>query len=182
MDPITLGVVSLAGSVISAGVGAVGAMQQSAATQASAKYQAQVARNNEIIAGQNATYAAQAGATAGQAQDFKNRATQGAILAAQSASGIDTESETSKEVRDSAARLGRLDTLNIIQQANLNKYGSQTQVTSFKAQAGLSDLQAKSASSAGGIGAFTSILGGASSFADKWLRFQNVGVPGFDSL
>jgi hypothetical protein len=56
--------VALIGTLVSGVVGFVGQMQQASAQQDAAKYQAAVARNNQIIAQQNAGYAAQAGAVA----------------------------------------------------------------------------------------------------------------------
>src|SRR3954462_5215977 len=91
----------LIGSLVSGVVGFVGQMQQASAQQDAAKYQAAVARNNQIIAQQNASYASAAGAAQAQAQDRKNAAIAGSILAAQGAGGIDVESTSSKEVRDS---------------------------------------------------------------------------------
>lgn len=179
MDPVTLATVALVGSTLSAGVGAVGAISSANAQSDAAKYQAQVATNNATIAGQNARYAAAAGATQAQARDFKTRATVGAIEAAQGSSGIDVGSPTSKEVRDSAEQLGRLDTATIMSNAMLQSRAYSAQATNFDAQAGLDKMQASNAQTAGGIGAFTSLLSGASSFSDKWLRYQTAGVPGF---
>jgi hypothetical protein len=53
--------VALASTVIGTGVSIMGSMQQASAAESSAKYQAQVARNNQIIAEQNASYARQVG-------------------------------------------------------------------------------------------------------------------------
>jgi len=46
------------------------------------------------------------------------------------------------------------------------------QASDFEANAGLLDETAKNARTAGAIGALSSIVGGASSVADKWLRFK----------
>jgi hypothetical protein len=81
--------VALIGTLVSGVVGFVGQMQQASAQQDAAKYQAAVARNNQIVAQQNAGYAAQAGAVEAQARDRRNAAVAGSILAGQGASGID---------------------------------------------------------------------------------------------
>jgi hypothetical protein len=179
MDPATLATVSLAGSVLSAGVGAFGALQSASAQSAAAKYQAQVAQNNQIIAQQNAAQAAQAGRSQAQAQDYANRARMGGIIAAEGASGIDTGAGSSKEVQASAAQLGRLDTANIMQRAMLQARQYNVQAMSEGAQAQLDTMQARQAQTAGLFSAAGSLLGGASSFADKWAKFQTAGVPGF---
>jgi hypothetical protein len=120
--------VALIGTLVSGVVGFVGQMQQASAQQDAAKYQAAVARNNQIVAQQNAGYAAQAGAVEAQARDRRNAAVAGSILAGQGASGIDV---------------------------------------------------ASNAGTAGTIGGFSSLLGGANSFADKWMKYQNVGITPF---
>lgn len=176
MDPATLGIVSLVGSVVSGVTGFVGQMQQSAATADAARYQAGVARNNQIIAQQNAARSAQAGAVQAQNRDFRTRAVVGQIEAGQGAGGIDVASDSSKEVRDSAQQLGRFDAQTVFDNAMLTARSEVAQATNFGAQADLDTMRARNASSSGLIGGFGSILGGATSFADKWLKFSTTGV------
>lgn len=175
----TLAIASLVTTAISGTVGAVSAISSASAQADSARYQAAVARNNQTIATQNAQQAAQAGAVAGQARDLRTRATLGAIQAAQSASGIDTGTGTNKEVSDSAVELGRLDTSTIISNAMQTSRAYTAQGANFGAQSELDQATARNATTAGVVGAGTSLLGGASSFADKWLRYQTQGVSGF---
>ena len=175
-------VLGLVGSAASGLFGFMGAMQQGQASAAASKYQAQVARNNQIIAANNAQYATEAGGTRAQAQDFKNRAVYGQIEAQQGASGIDMDSPTSTDVRSSARQIGRLDTETIYNDALLRANQSLAQAGSFGAQAGLDTFEAKNAESAGLMKGFGSLLSGASSFSDKWLRYQNAGVSGFGSI
>lgn len=172
---------SLAGSVISAGVGAIGAMQQGRAQAAAANYQAAVARNNAIIQQQNAAQAAATGRAQAQQQDLANAQRLGAIAAAQGASGIDIGSGSYQDVTRSQQQLGRLGTQNVMQRALEQARGYNIEAASQTAQAQLDQMQAAQAQRAGMIGAGTSLLGGATSFADKWLRFQTTGVPGFGS-
>jgi hypothetical protein len=182
MDPATLAVVSLATTAISAGVGAMGSIQQGQATAAASNYQAQVAKNNAITAEQNAAYATQAGTAKAQSQDFQTAAVVGAEQAGQGASGIDLTTGSPRAVREGTHQMGRLGTLNIVQDANLTAYGYRTQGTSFTAQSQLDTSQAGFASQAGFLGAGTSLLGGASSFADKWSSYQLRGaLPGVGS-
>jgi hypothetical protein len=178
-DPISI--LGLAGSAIGGITGAIGASNTASATADAAKYQAQVARNNQITAQNNASYAAQAGAVAAQRNDMKNKQILGGIEAAQGASGIDIGSGTSEDVRKSAQQIGRLDTQTIMQNAMLQERSYEAQASNYGAQAGLDTMTAKNASSAGTLGVFSSLLGGASSFADKWMRYQNVGVKGYGS-
>lgn len=179
MDPATLAVVSLASTAIGGVTSFIGSQQSATAASDAANYNAAVARNNQVIASQKAQYEVQAGRVAAQNQDFQNRAKLGAITAAQGAGGIDLDSTSSKEVRDSAAQLGRLDTSTVMNNALVRAYGSNAEATNFGAQAGLDTMQAKNAQTAGTFAGFSSLLGGASQFSDKWLRFQDQGIEGF---
>jgi hypothetical protein len=178
MDPATLAVVSLAGSALSAGVGAIGAMSTASSQAASANYQAAVQRNNQIIQSQNAQLAAQTGRAAAQQQDFANRQQQGKILAAEGASGIDIASPTYQQVRTSTEQTGRLSTQTTMQKALEQVYGYNVGAEQAGAQAQLETMQAQSAQTAGTIGAFSSLIGGATSFADKWQRFTSPSPTG----
>lgn len=164
------GGIGLALSAISGIVGAIGSMQQAGAAQAQANYQAQVARNNETIARQNAQYATAAGEAQAQAQDFKSRAQLGAIEAAQSASGIELDSPTLRQVREGSGQVLRLDTANVMANAALRARGYEAQASNYASEADLARMRGRSSS--GYIGAFGSLLGGASSFSEKWAKYQ----------
>jgi hypothetical protein len=160
----------LATTVASGAMSAFGKIQEGQAASDAAKYQAQVARNNAIIAQQDAEYAAQAGETQAQAQDFKNRATLGAIAASQ-ASGLSFDSPSLYDVRESSANVLRLDTANIAQNAALKARGYATKATGYEAEARLANKKASDASTAGYLGAAGSLLSSGTSFADKWDKF-----------
>jgi hypothetical protein len=49
------------------------------------------------------------------------------------------------------------------------------------AEADLATQRASNAGTAGTIGGFGSLLGGANAFADKWMKYQNVGITPFKS-
>lgn len=164
------GGIGLAFSAISGIVGAIGSLQQASAAKAAAEYQSQVARNNETIARQNAQYAVAAGEAQAQAQDMGNRAKLGVIEAAQSASGIELDSPTLRQVREGSAQVLRLDTANVMANAALRARGYETQASKFAAESDLARMRARSSS--GYIGAFGSLLSGASSFSEKWARYQ----------
>jgi hypothetical protein len=165
----------------SAVTGFVGQMQQASAQQDAAKYQAAVARNNQIIAQQNAGYAAQAGAVQAQARDRKNASIAGSLLAGQGASGIDVESTSSKEVRDSQEQLGRLDTQTIMARALLQSRSiPRRQPTKGPKRIWQHSARAMPAR-LGPLAGLAPCLGGANSFADKWMKYQNVGITPFSS-
>lgn len=179
MGPETLALVSLGSTVLGTGVSLIGGMQQAAAQESAANYQAQVARNNQIIAEQNARSIETAAATRAQAEDMQTRALLGTIEAAQGASGISFDSPTMARIRESQAQIGRLESRTTYQEGQNAARGQQQQAAQFGAEVQLASNRAASAGAAGTIGAFSSLLTGASSFSDKWLRFRYSGVPGF---
>jgi len=166
----------MVGSVGSSIIGGIGQQQQYSAQANAARYQAQVAENNRLIAEQNRRYASAAGASNAQIRDFTTRATLGRATAAQAASGVDVTQGSPVEVRDSLRQMGRLQTLEEVQEAALKGYGYQTQAAGFGAEAGLQRAKASSAEAAGSTAMIGSILGGAASVGDKWLRYKNVGI------
>ena len=91
----------------------MGQQQQASATAAAANYQAQVSRNNAIIAERNAQAIEQAGQTEEQNQRQKTAQLVGQARASMAANGIDTTSGTSLNVLGDTAKLGELDALTI---------------------------------------------------------------------
>ncbi len=160
----TLGVASPITTVAGAGMSAYSQYQ-------SAQYNAAVARNNQTIANQNAKIALQQGQQAEQAQRIKTGSMIGAIEAQQAASGVQTNSGSALNVRSSAAETGELDALTIRYNADLQAQNLKYQASQFGAQAALDESQ-------GMWGVASSILGGASSVSDKWLKYQDIGVFG----
>ena len=176
MDPATLAIGSLVSSVAGGITSLIGGRQAAAAEADSARYQAAVYRNNQLAAEEKARYAAQAGQIRAQAQSFKNRAEQGKLEAAQSASGIDLASPSLTATREGVADLGLLDTATIENEARIRSQAYEQEASNLGASAGLADARARSARRAGAISGVSSILGTASSFADKWNRFKFEGA------
>jgi hypothetical protein len=157
---------------------AAGAKQSANAQAASANYQAQVATNNATNARQNEAWATQAGEQKVATQGLKNRATLGAILAGQGANGVDVNSGSALDVRQSAARLGQYDALTIKSNAAREAYGYQVQGSNFEAQSQLDRYEAESAKKAGDIGVMTSLLGGTASAVGKYIDYKKSGLFG----
>jgi hypothetical protein len=168
--------VALASTVIGTGVSIMGSMQQASAAESSAKYQAQVARNNQIIAEQNASYARQVGQAETETSGMKTAAIVGSEVAAQGASGLDPTTGSPVDVVRGTREVGRFDTLNLVRNAELRARGFDIEAANQGASSKLYDATAKQAGIAGLYSTGSSILGGASSFSDKWIKFQNEGV------
>lgn len=178
MDPLSLAVISLGATAAGAGVSAIGVSQQASANAASARYSAQVARNNEIIAGGNAEAAQAAGRSKAEAQDYKTRFLIGEQKVNQAASGVDVNSGSPLAVRASTAELGRLDALTLLYNADKEAVGFKNKANEFQSESVLQEAKAKNYENAGSIGVATSLLGGASSFSDKWISYSNK-IPGW---
>lgn len=169
---------SLAAGALGAATSAVGAISSASAQSAAAKYQAQVARNNGIIANQNAEATTQAGQAAATATSLRSRALLGAVTASEGASGVDLNTGSSVEARETQREMGQLDTMTEGSNAALRAYGYRTQSANFDAQAGLDTATARNATTAGAIGAGGSLISGASSLGLKWAQLQNAGAVG----
>lgn len=91
---------------IPAAIGAIGAIFQGVSAFGQANYQRQVARNNEVIAKQNANRASDAAQIEQMRSDREYASTLGQQLAAQSASGLDVLGVSQLGVRKQTARVG----------------------------------------------------------------------------
>lgn len=172
----TVAAVSLGSSILGGITGAFGASKKADAEAAAMQYKAQVARNNAIIAERNATQATIAGGAKAQINDLKTKNLVATQLVTQAANGLDVNTGTNVAVRQSAADLGRLDTLTILANAAKETQGFKDQAAQFLAEATLDESSAKYAKEAGDINIATSLLGGATSVADKWIGFKTKGV------
>lgn len=172
----TLAAASLASSIGGGILGVFGADKKADAESAAYAYKAQVARNNAIIAERNATAAREAGAVKGQINDLKTKSLIAQQLVTQAASGLDVNTGTAVNVRESTHDVGRLDTLTIIANAGKEAVGYLTQAAGFQAEAQLNEASGKYAREAGDINIMSSLLGSATSVTDKYVGFKTKGV------
>ncbi len=149
-----------------AGVSAIGALEGGAATASAARYQAQVARNNAIIANQNAEYSVQSGLRKTEQASLKGAALYGKAKAALAANGVDVNSGSANDVLTSERETNKLDAETVLSNAELTAYGYRANATSYRAQAGLDDMTAEQApigaafKAAGGLLSSASAIGG----------------------
>lgn len=171
----TLAGIGAVTSILGTGVSMLGAMQQGAAQKSAADYQAQVARNNQVVAQQNATLVQQQAAAKAQGDQRAGDQRLGAQRAAIGAAGGALDSGSALDVQSSTVTQTGLDTANVNYQGRLAAYGDQVQGSNYGAQAGLDTAQGANAATAGSLNAFGSLLGGASQVAGKWSGFQQKG-------
>jgi len=153
VDPITIGL------AIASGVSSIAGSQ---AQKQQAQYQAGVAKNNQRIALMNAGYANRVGVQKEQSEAWKVRAMIGQQAAAQAANGLDINSGSAAQVRDSTAELGKLSFGNIRDNAAREEYGYLAQATQFGNEAKLAKASAPST--------FSTLLGAATAAAGTYTK------------
>lgn len=171
-----LAVGSLLATAIGAGVSAYGAKQQGIAESNQANYQAAVARNNQIVANQYATTELQRGQVLEGEKREQTAQTISNIRAAVGASGLDVASGSALRLQSDTAKVGELDAQTIRNNSQRAAYGYQVQGMNYGATAGLEDAEARNAARSGNLGMWSSIIGGASTVANRWANFANAGV------
>ena len=154
-------------SLIGTGVGAVGTIASAQAQAAAATYK----QKQEAMLSEDAL---KRGAQAEEAQRRKAAALAGRQKAVLAASNIDIGSGSALQVQADTATLSELD-------ANVIKDNARREANYHTASSDLAGMEASSAQTAGTIGAFSTILGGASSLAEKWYK-PFTGATGSGSL
>ena len=152
-------------------LGAAGAGLQGAASIESGMYRAQVARNNQVIANDNANFAVTRGNEQAMVSQLRTGQVEGAQRAGFGASGVDVNSGSALRTQQDTARVGEIDATTIRQNAQRSAWGYTNQGRNFAAEGGLDEMT-------GAAGAMRSLVGGASDFASKWSQWQTAGVPG----
>lgn len=148
-----IGTLLSVGSGVLSTVGAVGA----------ANYQAQVAKNNAIIAEKNAQLASDQSQNQQLQNDQEVAALIGSQEAIQGASGLSISGATQLRTRRSAARLGRQDSINIREQGASEVQNLLQQGENFRAEARSQKSTALGAMLGGAFDIGSSLVGGATS-------------------
>lgn len=176
MSPPILMAASMGTSVLGSIFGASGAMASGEAQSQMGMYQAGIAMQNAKIAKQNATYASVQGEQEAMKYGMGARQRAGEIVAQQSASGLDVGSGSAKAVQESQHLVSQMDMAQIRANAAKAAYDYNVQAWAHKQEAVMDLMGAKNAQAAGRTNALASLVGGASSVADKWLRASEVGA------
>lgn len=155
-------------SIFSTVLGVAGSLQQGSQNRAMANYQAQVARNNQAIAEQNARDAIQSGKANEQRQRMINSQRTGAMRASAAASGFDVGSESFLDEFAASDMTGEMDALNVRNdyQRQANNYWRQA--ADFGSQAGQYTAAGRNSTWNSVLDAGSSILGGASLASSAW--------------
>lgn len=187
---MTASTVAAAAAVAGAATSAVGAISQGYAAAESARqegqaraYQAQVSRNNAIIAEQQAQRTEAAAAQQATAKSMEVAARVGRVKAAQAASGIDVNTGTAVDVQAGTRLMGKLDTDTLFSNKMLEAYGYRTRGADYTTQAGLDDYRSRTAYgrmgdavTSGYLKAGGTLLSSASSLPLKWSGGTTLGA------
>jgi hypothetical protein len=143
-------------SAVGTGVSVVGTIAGAQAAGAAASYK----QKQEAMLAEDAL---KRGAQAEEAQRRKAAALAGRQRAVLAASNIDIGSGSALQIQTDTAQLSELD-------AQVIRDNSRREANYHTANSDLAGMEAKSASSAGMLGAFSTVLGGAGTLASKWYK------------
>ena len=159
--PAWLSYATLGLSALGTAAGVVSQVQQG-------RYQAAVARNNAALAEMQARDAERRGRIAEDQQRRRTAqvlGTQRAVLAGQ---GTALDEGSPLSILGDTAATGELDALTIRSNAAREAWGLRARANNFAAQSRMAEP--------GFLGTGASLLGGASSVADRWLRYRRAGL------
>jgi hypothetical protein len=160
--------IALGGQVLGTGLNIMGQIQQSNAQAGMASYQAQLARNNQMIAEWTAQRALQQGQADEQQQRLDTAGLIGKQRAALAAQGGDVNSGSPVDIVGDTARAGEFDARSIRSNAEIKAYDARLQAYGAAADAARYDARAANATARLPFGIASSLLGGARSIAGKW--------------
>lgn len=164
---------SLALGAAGTAISPIGQGRQAAASAGQANYQAQLARNNQMIAEWNAQRALQQGQVAEQQQRFKTSQVIGSQRAALASQGSDINSGSPLDIVGDSARAGEFDAQTIRNNAAMQAYGFRVQAANAGAQSELYRQSAANTMDALPFGIGSTLLGGASSLFNKGFGLFN---------
>lgn len=147
---------------------AAGKIFQGVSEYGQAQYQGQIAKNNSILARENAVRSAMAGANVVTGKGLRDAQNQGALRAGFAASGVDVNSGSASNVQQSERVINSLDTATLANNEALKVYGYENQSVDFKAQEKLDNSQGIEALIGGVIGGGGSYLSSQASVPDKY--------------
>ena len=153
-DPISMTAL-VVGSVV---LGPLGQLQQGKAAKAQADFQAQIAKNNSIIAQRAAGDVRERGKIAAGERDLKTRQFIGKQRVALASSGQEVDVGSGLEITSDTAALGKLDSLRIINNAEREAIGFETQAGNFTAEASARTAAGKNVKRASELQALNSLV------------------------
>ena len=175
-EPTTLAALSIAATVGSTAMGAIGSMQQSQSQAAAARYQAAVAENARTVAEWQAKDAEKRGAIAEEQRRTKTRLQIGAQRSALASMGADINDGSNLDIIGDTASVGELDALTSRSNAGREAYDRRIAAATYAGDAALARSKAANFDGNSWIGVGANLIAGASSVADKWSTYKSKGI------
>lgn len=164
----TLGAAAPALQLAGVGLGAAGAYSSSRNTKSAYQAQAQVAKNNAIIAGWQAEDALVRGDRAASVSRSKTRQLKGSQRAALAANGVDLGEGSALNILTDTDYFGEMDANTITDNAAREAWAIRSQASGYSAEASM--LSSRASSEQPWLSTATSLLTSAGRVADRWYR------------
>lgn len=171
MGPIGLGA-TIAGSLFTG----LAAKNSANATAGMYGYQSAISQINQKLQLQNRDWALQAGGQEAVRYGMKARSEAGMIRAAQGASGISLDSDSSVAVRESKDLISRMDLETITTNTARKAYGFEVAAEEAGLQSDMYTRAASDAKRGGDLAMMGSIISGVGSVASKWSEAKTTGL------
>lgn len=155
-------------------ISGAGQIASANAQSKAARYNAEVQRQNAMLAERQAKNVLEAGAREEQKQKALTQQLMAKQQAAMAANGVDTTFGTPLDLMVDTAKQGAIDALTIKTNTYRNYDDVRNQAVSARNQAALYDMEAKNSRTAGILGAFGSTL---SSFGNAWANHERLNPP-----
>ncbi len=170
----TISTIGTIASIASTAFSVFGQIQGGIASRNQANFQAQVARNNQIIAQRRADDARTRGRIASGENDLQTRLRIGRERTIFATTGQEVDVGSALDITSDTAALGKLDSLRIINNAEREAAGFEAEGSNFASEALLQDATGRNAITASGTRAFGTLLTGIGSVNQKWYNFNRV--------
>ena len=151
-----------------------GTLLQGNAAAGQARFQAQVARNNQIIANRRAEFLRERGRIAAGENDLATRQLISRQRVTLASTGQEVDTGSALDITSDTAALGKLDSLRILNNAEREAAGFAAQGANFASEATLQDAARRNAVIGSGTQAFGTLLTSRRSglVSQKWHRFN----------
>lgn len=166
-----MGAAAIALSAVGTLLSVAGTVQQGEAAENQAKYQAAVAKNNQIIAQQKAADALQRGDIAERQHRLQVAQQIGAARAGAAGRGVVADIGSALSIQEDIAATGELDALTIRSNAEREAAAFSQQAREFGTQQELFKGAGQTAVQAANIQSAGTLVTGGSNVADKWHQF-----------
>lgn len=157
--------------LVATAMSAAGAAASGVAASNQANYQAQVSKNQAMLADQQAQIGMKDSETKAAEKGLQDKATMGKMEATLSSGGIDVNTGSPKTVLDSERSISKAGSRDFMKAASMDWWAKKQQQVSAQGEAELQKSKSEMAGYAGAVGAGSSLLSGASKLNTEYGYF-----------